>query len=225
MLVFSPWLKPAVNRSFQAAEAWDGAARAIRTAAQTAASAAVVRGTYPAPSFSIGARCRTAPPPSRPEGADLPSPYGGLTKVLRAPPSVRVEARGRRRAVAQHHRVELLEHAVVGRVSDQVVDLPRVGARVVELLRPVAVLGVEEMLPADAAVARIGGRRVLVPALEQEAAAPAHAPVVRVQERQEAEPLRAGMAHVCEVGPARRPVGVQDEVVVDARRARPRVVA
>src|SRR6478609_6138617 len=59
MLVFRPWLKPAVNRSFQAADAWEGAARAIRTAAQSATSAAVVRGTYPAPSFSITAPCRT----------------------------------------------------------------------------------------------------------------------------------------------------------------------
>src|SRR5439155_1384670 len=108
MLVFRPWLKPAAKRGFQAAEAWEGAARAIRTAAQTAASAA--------------------------EGADLPSPYGGLTNTRPAPRSVRVEARRRRRAVAQHHRVELLEGAVVGRVPDQVVKLPGVVARVVELL-------------------------------------------------------------------------------------------
>jgi hypothetical protein len=43
MLVFRPWLNPASNRSFQAAEAWDGAARAIRAVAQSATSAAVVR--------------------------------------------------------------------------------------------------------------------------------------------------------------------------------------
>src|SRR5436853_98368 len=132
MLVFRPWLKPAVNRSFQAAEAWEGAARAITTAAQTAASAAVVRGTYPAPSFRPGHGAGPAVPRSRGGRADLPSPYGGLTNARPAPRSVRVEARRRRRAVAQHHRVELLEGAVVGRVPDQVVKLPGVVARVVE---------------------------------------------------------------------------------------------
>src|SRR5436305_3404614 len=86
MRVFRPWLKPAVNRSFQAAEAWEGAARAITTAAQTAASAAVVRGTYPAPSFRPGHGAGPAVPRSRGEGPI----YRVLTAVSQTP--------GRRRA-------------------------------------------------------------------------------------------------------------------------------
>src|SRR6185312_12712016 len=79
MCVFTPWLNPAVNRSFQAAEAWEGAARAIRVAAQSAASAAVVRGKIQLLPFPTAPRSRIGRGGSSARGTDLPSPYGGLT--------------------------------------------------------------------------------------------------------------------------------------------------
>src|SRR5690349_17836348 len=97
MLVLRPWLKPAVNRSFQAAEAWEGAARAIRMAAQTAASAAVVRGTYPAPSFSI----RGTVPDRHRRGQGRKGPiYRVLTAVSQTPAGVVVSAGGSPAAAA-----------------------------------------------------------------------------------------------------------------------------
>src|SRR6185437_8203271 len=102
MCVFTPWLNPATNRSFQAADAWEGAARAIRTAAQSAASAAWVRG-----------KIQLLPCSNRGTVADRRSRVKArgsrFTESLRRshknpPPgrSVRVEAGRRRAAVAQH---------------------------------------------------------------------------------------------------------------------------
>src|SRR6478609_8144995 len=116
MLVLSPWLKPATNRSFQAAEAWEGAARAITTAAQRAARAAAVRGTYPAPSCSIRGRCPTGT-------ARVKARRSRFTESLRGShKSVRVEAGRRRPAVAQHLRVQPRELRVIGRVRRQVLQ-------------------------------------------------------------------------------------------------------